>query len=310
MNRKTEDDELDKLLDDELIWEAEMIEKGLLSDDGAGEEPMSRAELDASFDRLVERLKAEGVYREDEDEDESAASEEENASDRLEAAEEPLFAGKNAAKVISMSQANASKAKRMERRHKIIKAAGIVVVCFLGVLGASLTSEANRKYFVKKIDYLTGNDTRIDVDTIEGKNVDGQGGLEEQDAIDAIGNILGIKMPQFIYRPDTFEFSEYKVSPKYEYAFIQYQYKNNEIILYVGNKSGFNKRNNYSVDGKKVNTVYSDKGDIEVEIIETRDKNDKSASYMAQWEYDSVFYLISGRMEPEEFEKLIEKMVF
>ena len=41
MNRKTEDDELDKLLDEELIREAEMIERGLLSDGEDGVEPMS-----------------------------------------------------------------------------------------------------------------------------------------------------------------------------------------------------------------------------------------------------------------------------
>ena len=152
MNRKIEDDELDKLLDEELIREAEMIERGLLSDDEDGGELMSQEELDASYDRLMERLKAEGVYHEDDEEN----------------------------KIISMSAADTARSSKMKRRHKTIKAAGFVVVCFLGVLGGSMATEVNCQDFISKIEYFTGNDTKSDTNTVrpEGEERENEG--EEQ----------------------------------------------------------------------------------------------------------------------------------
>ena len=136
MNRKTEDDELDKLLDEELIREAEMIDRGLLSDGEDGVEPMSQEELDASFDRLMERLKAQGAYREDEEEDKAVPA-------------------------IDTVRNN-----EIRRRHKVIKAAGFMVVCFLGVLGGSMATEVDCQDFISKIDYFTENDTKSDADTV------------------------------------------------------------------------------------------------------------------------------------------------
>ena len=156
MKRKAEDDELDKLLDEELIREAETIERGLLSDDEYGMEPMSQEELDASYDRLVERLKAEGVYHEDE----------------------------KTGKIVSMSVADTAGKNNMKRRHKAIKAAGFAVVCVLGVLGASMTREVNCQYFISKIDYFAGNDTKSDIDTVRQEEDEGENEWEEQEAIE------------------------------------------------------------------------------------------------------------------------------
>lgn len=157
MNRKIEDDELDKLLDEELIREAEMIERALLSDDEDGIEPMSQEELDASFDRLVERLKAEGVYRGDEEEPEKEKT----------------------GKIISMPAIDAVRDNKMRRRHKIIRAAGFAIVCFLGLLGGSMATEVDCQDFISKIDYFTGNDTKSDTDTARPE--EGKGGFAHED---------------------------------------------------------------------------------------------------------------------------------
>ena len=81
-------------------------------------------EIHVFYGQLVERLKAEGVYREDEDE-----------------SKEKTHAGKN-------------RYNKVVQQHRRVKTAGFAIVCFLGVLAVSMISETNRNYVVKTITYL------------------------------------------------------------------------------------------------------------------------------------------------------------
>lgn len=299
MNRRAEDEELDKLLDEELIWEAEMIEHGLLSDSEIEERHMSKAEIDASFDKLVEKLKAEGVYREDEKPREE--------SSECTAAAISMEENGNSGKVIPMPERNADKDKGLKRRYGLGKVAGLGLVCILSVLGASMSIEGNREYFLKKIDYYTGNDTKIDVDNIEGDVSEGQ---DEQEAFDVIESFLGIKMPQFRYRPYSFVFSGFEVDTVKKCALVEYQYKDIVMALFVSKNDSMEKKGNYSIDGKEIDSVNSDHGEVQVKIMEVQAIDDEEPSYGAVWSKDAVLYQLSGKMEREEFIKLIEKMQF
>ena len=93
-------------------------------------------EIHAFYEQLVERLKAEGVYREDEDE-----------------SKEKSHAGKN-------------RYTKVVQQHRRVKAAGFAIVCFLGVLAASMTSETNRSYVVKTITYLFSDEPNVIVDNV------------------------------------------------------------------------------------------------------------------------------------------------
>ena len=59
------DDELEMLLDDQLMKEAELLEKVLFADDSFEDYQETPEERKASFEKLVNRLKAEGIYRGD-----------------------------------------------------------------------------------------------------------------------------------------------------------------------------------------------------------------------------------------------------
>ena len=93
-------------------------------------------EIHAFYGQLVKRLKAEGVYREDEDE-----------------SKEKTHAGKN-------------RYNKVVQQHRRVKAAGFAIVCFLGVLAASMISETNRNYVVKTITYLFSDETNAIVDNV------------------------------------------------------------------------------------------------------------------------------------------------
>lgn len=293
MNRQAEDEELDKLLEEELIWEAEMIERGLLSDNEIEERRMTQAEIDASFDKLVERLKADGIYHEDKEIHDTPVE-------------------KTGRKIFFISGWKGGKSGRSVKKIGFAKkVAGCVLVCFLSMLGASMSVEGNRQYFIDKIDYLTGNDTKIYIDNdMEEEINEEQDEQDEQKAIDIIESQLGIEMPIFRYRPHSFEFYEFEVDKTYKRAITEYRYQDIIMTLFVDGNTDYSKKSNYFLEGQQVDSVSSDHGEIQVTIMELQDINDDSPNYAATWIKDSVFYQLSGKMEREEFIKLIEKMQF
>ena len=63
MSKEIKDEEVDKLLEDELFREAKMIEKSLLGDH-ADEPSVSDEEIDKAYERFMQRVKKEGLQKE------------------------------------------------------------------------------------------------------------------------------------------------------------------------------------------------------------------------------------------------------
>ncbi len=66
---------------------------------------------------------------------------------------------------IEVSSEKSSKNDRPVRKKRsylrLGKVAGVAGVCLLCVFAASMTSEANRNYFIRGLRYLSGDDTRV-----------------------------------------------------------------------------------------------------------------------------------------------------
>ena len=71
MNKEISDEKADKLLEEEMIKEAKMIEDSLLGD-RKDDTPISVEEIDKSYQRFLKRLKAEGMLEENSDVAETA----------------------------------------------------------------------------------------------------------------------------------------------------------------------------------------------------------------------------------------------
>ena len=68
-----------------------------------------------------------------------------------------------------------------------------------------MTIEANRNYFVDSVKYLTGNDTKILIDNDASND---KPSLDEEQARDKIEEEMGVEVPEFLYRPEAFEFND------------------------------------------------------------------------------------------------------
>ena len=122
-----------------------MFPDGNIPDDGETEE-----EARAAYARLVERLKADGIYEEENDS--------ENADDHKENNEKTEEAEK--VKIVYLPA-------KPKKRNRIARVAAAVLVCAAGVFAASMTSQANRSYFIDTVKLWTGNDTNIAIENDE-----------------------------------------------------------------------------------------------------------------------------------------------
>lgn len=287
MEKKIEDGALDELINEQFIKEAQMMEKALFSDKDAEEYDPSEEEIRASYQELVARLKRDGIYREDKEENDIADKTDTNVSEMASMAE----------KVVPIS------GKRKRSYYKLAKIAGFVLVSGMCVFAASMTSEANRDYFVKQIGVFRGEDTRVIVDN-DDKN--DHINTDEYAARDDIEKKLGIELPRFFYRPATFEYSDYEVNPYVGFARIEYTYKDTVIEFGIDKVNENTKSNIDSIHGEELEIVYLDREDIKVSIEKVQDKQDELPSYLAQWKKENVIYYIFGKITLDDLSEIIK----
>ena len=230
------DAELKKWLAEEYEKETEEMEKilfpdGVIPDDGETEE-----EAKAAYQRLVEKLKADGVYKEDETDSIKTDDHKENV------------------KIVYLPE---------KKSHKAARVAAAVLVCSAGIFAASMTSQANRSYFIDSVRYWVGDDTSIVVDNDRTNDKEYE---DEQTAIDDIEEKLDLDVPLILYRLENFEFRSYNVNVKSGYALMEYYYGQEIVTLYINDYSDERKSGAYILDGKEIATVKMKNENINITI--------------------------------------------
>ena len=186
------------------------------------------------------------------------------------------------------------------------KVAGVAGVCLLCVFAASMTSEANRSYFIRGLRYLSGDDTRVVVDNDENNETVN---TDEYEAIEDIENKIGVEVPEFYYRPNKMKFRDYTVAESTGVAYMEYQYKNTMIMFYIDKQNDDTASNMNLVKGDEITIDTIKENGVEVTIKKIQDAEDTS-TYTAVWTKDEVSYSLVGKIELEDLKKIVEYMKF
>ena len=274
------DAELKKWLAEEYEKETEEMERilfpdGVIPDDGETEE-----EAKAAYQRLVEKLKADGVSKEVEPDSSKTYDHKENV------------------KIVYLPE---------KKSHKAARVAAAVLVCSAGIFAASMTSQANRSYFIDSVRYWVGDDTSISIENDEGNE---KAQKDEQMAIDNVEKELGVNVPLILERPKGFKFKDYRVNAESGYAFFEYSYNGEILTIYINKYDKETKSSGASLDGKEIDTIKLPEEEISIQIKKIMAKGDKKASYVAYWSSSTEFYQIESQMEEQKFIKLIKNIKF
>lgn len=258
--------------DEQYIKKAEEMERELFADGGTDAYDPTDEEEARSYQELINRLKADGIYQEDETEPDTKR------------------------KIIPL-----------HRKIHFGKVAGVAILCCACIFAASMTSEANRNYLINNIRVWSGKDTRTVIDNNE-KNETVN--MKEYEAIEEIEDKLDIEMPEFYYRPYELEFVRFELDNTADIAKLEYTYKGNIIVLIVDKQSEDTASKIMSAQGNKKENVIVGQEGIPVIVEKIQEEQDIVPSYTAFWEKDNVIYCMSGKLEEEEIKKIFEDMVF
>lgn len=173
MSKEIKDEEVDKLLEDELFREAKMIEKSLLGD--RKDEPVtSEEEVDKAYERFMQRVKEEGLLQEDRPDAQTAEIvkfpgsrgkdkwEREleeigrNIDDSWE--ENPVEEENNFVNELS-NMMNSFEIEKPKPWYKLAKASGFILLAAIGLLAGSMASQADNAKFVSTIEHMIDHNT-------------------------------------------------------------------------------------------------------------------------------------------------------
>ena len=292
-----DDEKFCQWLEEEYQKEADTIEEALFAGRKYEDNQDIAEKLGVSRESFYKRLKEEGLSGEE--------AEEEKIPECRKGTDISDENSKSEGKIVSAEQRFSGR-KRYSHVH-LGRIAGIAGVCLICVFVASMSSEANRKYLVNSVRILSGNDSQF-ISYNDETNEDAS--TEESDAYADIEEKLGIKLPEFYYRPSGMEFENYELNNKVFSARVKYSYGDNIIILYVDKEEGIttSKVKSLSGEGKFVEDIAKD--ELNITIKEIEDKVEEMSTYMASWEKENVVYYLSGKIKLEELEKIIKEMKF
>ena len=302
-----DDEKFRQWLEEEYLKEADAIEESLF--DGRkfeGNQDIVE-KLSVSRESFYQRAREEGLLEDVADE---KAEDEKNTEEAApESTEKKILEFRKNAGVSKdpARDANRNSGKRKHSYVRFGRIAGIAGLCLICVFAASMSSEANRKYLVNSVRILSGNDSQfISYNDDSNENAS----TKESDAIADIEEKLGVKMPEFYYRPYGMEFYKYELNDENFYARIEYEYKDNILFFYVDKQDASTESNISSLKGQEKIVDKINKDELEIDIKEITEENDKNATYMVNWKYEDVVYYLVGKIKLDELKKIIQYMKF
>ena len=302
-----DDEKFRQWLEEEYLKEADAIEEALFDGRKFEDNQDIVEKLSVSRENFYQRAREEGLLEDTADE---KAEDEKNTEEAVpESTEKKILEFRKNAGVSKdpARDANRNSGKRKYSYVRFGRIAGIAGLCLICVFAASMSSEANRKYLVNSVRILSGNDSQfISYNDDSNENAS----TKESDAIADIEEKLGVKMPEFYYRPYGMEFYKYELNDENFYARIEYEYKDNILFFYVDKQDASTESNISSLKGQEKIVDKINKDELEIDIKEITEENDKNATYMVNWKYEDVVYYLVGKIKLDELKKIIQYMKF
>ena len=302
-----DDEKFCQWLEEEYLKEADAIEESLFDGRKFEDNQDIVEKLSVSRESFYQRAREEGLLEDTADE---KAEDEKNTEEAApESTEKKILEFRKNADVSkdTAHDANRNSGKQKHSYMRLGRIAGIAGLCLICVFAASMSSEANRKYLVNSVRILSGNDSQfISYNDDSNENAS----TKESDAIADIEEKLGVKMPEFYYRPYGMEYMTYEIRERTSFSKIEYEYKDNILLFYIDKQNKDVASDISSLNGmeKIIDTIERDETDIIIK--ELRDEEDESFTYAANWTYEGTSYTLSGKIELDELKKIVKEMKF
>ena len=191
---------------------------------------------------------------------------------------------------------------------KVGKCAALFLVALTGVFLASMTSRANRSYFMYKMQYLIGDEVVANEGNGDDKSSTIQS-KEENQVKQEIDEKLDIAMPSFLYKLQVEVDNKYNIQYGNDTVIVKFKYNNIIVNLRMYNKN-YTDISGVDIQGEIIKELKLKEGTISAVVVKIEALQDEEPTLTAQWEYGNGFYQLSGKMEEGEFIKILESITY
>ena len=201
------------------------------------------------------------------------------------------------------AEKNRQRSKKWKARTKRMAAVAAVLVC---VFGVSVRSEAGRAYFMKMWNFVSGNELSIKINKTGTGDVIRSLSEDEERMNQEIKEKLGVLPVKLMYMPENMSFLTYSINKEMRNCIETYEVNGNNFNIQI-----FCQNDNDSLiqrfDGELIDKVITNTKQMEIPVYKIVDENNKNM-FIAQFEEEEVYYVISSSIDKEEFTKILRNI--
>lgn len=187
---------------------------------------------------------------------------------------------------------------------KAVKAAGVCLIAGAAVFGLSMTSEANRLLLMQTANEVLGTGDLMQVDNGEDRDL-ARG--DEDAAREEISEKLNAEVPEFYYLPEGMAYESYQIFDEVGYAKITYSYQDGFLHLTISNSSTDMSQGDIKEKRDNPEKIETLNGTMDFVI---KEMEEGEGQYIANWEYKNVAYSLFGEIDRDELIKILEKISY
>ena len=316
---KTENDMIKKLVQDELEKEAEQIKREMEQEPKLSEGVPSPEMKSTIWRRAEEIRKQKEAYDNLSEADKEALrlgrefqlrreeKEKEEISEELVPESLELAAGAEERR--HSNQAETGKTTRKVHVGKRRKKAMVALVAALvTVLGLGITSFGDKGYVAETVKQLLGERKLANIDTDhEGKEETIN--TSEENVYQNIKDNFGFDPVRLDYKPKKMKMVDSMIDQALLTANIYYEL-NGSMITYTIIPIYRDASSGYDIEDKEVDQYKKQIENVEITVTEYVIEDSGQHEFSAEFQYQDVSYFLTGVIEKDEFEKILENLHF
>lgn len=257
---------------------------------------------EAVFARLQEQLKE----RNEQSANHPPAEEDDDIISQLSPEDrEALELGRKMMKAeIGVDENDNKKPRRRKKPVKIYLALAAVIIC---VMAMGITSIGGPERVVRMVRQAVGDRDVEQVDSSEeNKIIEGE---DEEEAYEKVEKELNIKPVRMVSGPKGLKFKELVYDKENQMAEFFYKSNKRTVVFFV-NSSYMKSSFGINVDAKRVKEYTKNINGHVIDIKEYAVKEEKTNRYIAAFKENGIKYYIVAAIEKEEFEKILNNLIF
>lgn len=198
------------------------------------------------------------------------------------------------------------KVRVRKRRKKTIVA---LAVALIAVLGVGITSFGDGGFVAETVYRILGGRKNVNINVAKDEESLDAENDQEETVFQQIKDEFGFDPVRLDYKPIDMEMVDSIIDQTLVTASVYYQYEKN-ILTYTMALSYQDFSFGYDIEDQLVEEYTKLVGGVEIKITEYLVQATKEQEFSAEFQYNDVSYILTGVIEKDEFEKILENLHF